>query len=309
MSTAIPSPVPHGRTARRLDWVHLPSPIRRTIEQRCGSPVVRADSQRAGFTPGFASVLTCADGSRHFVKAASTKAQRGFAEAYRVEARKLRMLPPDAPAPRLRWLHDADDWVVLGIEYVDARAPYRPWEPDDLAAASAALVDAAAVLTPAPPGLDSAVEEFATWPAYWDASDHPRAADCGALAARYAAVVDGQTLVHTDVRDDNLLLRPDGSVALCDWNWPVAGAAWLDSLFLLIGPRGDGLDVEAHIAAHPLLAAVEPEHIDIVIALILGHFETSARLPVPRYSPFVRDAQAWQRDVLHDWLAERRGWG
>lgn len=308
MSTAIPSPLPHGRTARRLDWVHLPPAIRGVIEQRCGSSVVRADSQSAGFTPGFASVLTCADGGRHFVKAASVKAQRAFAESYRVEARKLRLLPPDLPAPRLRWLHDADDWVVLGIEYVDARAPYRPWEPGDLSAASLALVEVAEALTPAPLGLDRAVEEFATWPAYWDTSDHPRAADCRALAEQYAAVVDGDTLVHTDVRDDNLLFLTDGSVALCDWNWPVVGAAWLDSLFLLIGPRGDGLDVEAHIASHPLLAEVEAAHIDIVIALILGHFEISARQPVPRYSPFVRDAQAWQRDVLHDWLAERRGW-
>ena len=41
----------------------------------------------SGFTPGFASVLVCEDGSRHFVKAASVKAQRLFADSYREEAR------------------------------------------------------------------------------------------------------------------------------------------------------------------------------------------------------------------------------
>ena len=61
----------------------------------------------------------------------------------------------------------------------------------------------------------------------------------------------GETLVHTDVRDDNILITADGRALLCDWNWPVVGAAWLDSLFLLIGPRGDGLDVDAVIAAAP----------------------------------------------------------
>ena len=116
-------PAPHGRTARRLTWPHLPPHIRALIEKQCGSPVADAASQGGGFTPGFASVLTCEDGTRHFVKAASQKAQRMFAESYREEARKLAQLPEEAPAPRLLWLHDADDWVVLGIEYVEARTP------------------------------------------------------------------------------------------------------------------------------------------------------------------------------------------
>jgi hypothetical protein len=309
VTTALPTGIPHGRTARRLEWRFLPPHIRAEVEARIGSPVTDAESQTGGFTPGFASVLICADGSRHFVKAASMIAQRVFADAYREEARQLEMLPDGIPAPRLRWLHDDDDWVVLGFEYVEGRAPQRPWMPDEFEAASRMAIAIAERLTPAPAGIDRAVQEFATWPAMWNAVDHPRAADCRALAAQYADVVDGDTLVHMDIRDDNLLVRPDGTVVVCDWNWPVRGADWLDSLFLLIGPRGDGLDMEAHIAAHPLLAKVDPEHIDIVIALVLGYFSASADQPVPPTSPYLRQAQAWQRDVLHDWLAERRGWG
>ena len=308
--TAVPLPtrIPHGRTARRLEWQFLPPHIRSEVERRIGGPVTDAVSQTGGFTPGFASVLTCADGSRHFVKAASTIAQRMFADAYREEARKLELLPDGVPAPRLRWLHDADDWVVLGLEYVEGRAPQRPWVQEELAAASEMAVEMARLLTPAPVGTRQAVEEFSSWRDLWQRIDHPRATEYGTLAARYAAVVDGDTMVHTDVRDDNLLVRADGSVVVCDWNWPVRGAAWLDSLLLLIGPRGDGLDVEAHIAAHPLLSRVDPEDIDVVIALVLGYFEQSRRQPVPPTSPYLRDAQAWQADVLHDWLAERRGW-
>ena len=85
----LPSRIPHGRTARRVQWSHLPPTVRAHIEVRLGSPVEDAASQGGGFTPGFASVLTCEDGSRHFVKAASVKAQRMFADAYREEARKL----------------------------------------------------------------------------------------------------------------------------------------------------------------------------------------------------------------------------
>lgn len=308
--TALPTTIPHGATARRLEWPHLPPLIRSVVERRLGSAVVEAASQGAGFTPGFASVLTCANGSKHFVKAASLKAQRRFAESYRIEARKLRALPLETPAARLQWVHDADDWVVLGIEYVAGRAPHRPWTPYDLAAASAALVDTARVLTPAPGiGLDSFADEFAGFPDFWDALRHlPHADEAAALARRYAEVTGGDTLVHTDVRDDNLLFADDGRVYLCDWNWPVVGADWLDSLLLLIGPRGDGLDVDAHVADHPLLADIDPESIDIVLALVTGYFLKSAGEPAPPTSPFMREGQRWQGEVCWQWLSERRGW-
>ena len=315
----LPTTIPHGRTARRLEWPHLPPHGRALVESHCGSPVAEAHSQGAGFTPGFASVLVCADGSRHFVKAASAKAQRMFAEAYREEARKLALLPEEAPAPRLLWQHDADDWVVLGIEHVEARQPSRPWRAEELATCVAMTERMADVLTPPPSDLEVAdfATEFAQWPAYWDRvrsappelpgfAEH--ADEAAALAARFAEVTVGETLVHTDIRDDNLLLTGDGRALLCDWNWPVVGAAWLDTVFLMIGPRGDGLDVDAVLAASPVTRDVPAESIDVAIALVTAYFLLSATLPVPPTSPYMRDAQRWQGEVCWQWLAERRGW-
>jgi hypothetical protein len=310
-----PSPIPHGRTARRLEWAHLPPTVRAAIEERCGAPVTTATSRNSGFTPGFASVLECADGSRHFVKAASVKAQRMFADAYREEARKLGMLPAAAPAPRLRWTAEVDNWFLLSTEYVDARAPRRPWREPELRLCLDMLTAAAPVLTPPPAGLElpRAAEEFADWPAYWEVVRStrpglPNLEEAAALAGRYAVAMVGDTVVHTDVRDDNILLTTDGRALLCDWNWPFVGAPWLDSLFLLIGPRGDGLDVESVIAGHPVLSAVAREDIDIVLALVTGYFLKSAADPVPPTSPFIRDAQRWQGEVCWAWLCERRGW-
>jgi len=233
------------------------------VEQRCGVAVTAATSQNSGFTPGFASVLGCVDGSRHFVKAASFTTQRGFADAYREEARKLAALPPEAPAPRLRWTLEVDDWFVLSTEYVDARPPSRPWRPEELQRCLDMLAAAVPVLTPPPAelALPQASEEFAEWPSYWHQlrtsrpglGHHDEAAE---LADRFEEAMAGQTLVHTDVRDDNILLTTDGRTLLCDWNWPLVGAPWIDSLFLLIGPRGDVLDVEAVITHRPVLSAV-----------------------------------------------------
>lgn len=315
-SPVTPYPAPHGKTARRLDWPFLPPHLRTWIEGRCGSPVVSAISQTSGFTPGFASVLLCEDGSRHFVKAASTKAQRVFADSYREEGRKLAALPPSVPAPRLLW-HLDDDWVVLGIEYVAARAPERPWQVGDLDALLDSLEQTADALTPPPDGLvlDTAEVDFAPlldgWASIRDQRtdlDAAHLAEAEELAGRYAEVVGGDTVVHTDIRSDNVLIDAEGRALICDWNWPVLGAAWFDSFAALIGPRGEGVDVEAVIASRRLLREVAPEAFDINLALYVGYFFAQSEQPVPHTSPYLRDHQRWQGEVCWDWLSERRGW-
>jgi aminoglycoside phosphotransferase (APT) family kinase protein len=236
-----------------------------------------------------------------------------FAASYREEARKLQALPEGVPAPRLLWSMDGD-WMVLGLEYVEARAPRRPWRATELDRCLDALEDVADRLTPVPEGLslDPMSVEFAEWPGFWDelraTGDLPHADEAAALAASYAEAVGGETLVHTDVRDDNVLLTTDGRALFCDWNWPGEGASWLDSLFMLIGPRGDGLDVEGVITERRLLRDVPPDDVDRVLALLTGYFLKSAGDPVPPTSPHLRDAQRWQGEVVWDWLCERRGW-
>jgi aminoglycoside phosphotransferase (APT) family kinase protein len=138
--------------------------------------------------------------------------------------------------------------------------------------------------------------------------DVPHLADAAALAAGFADVTAGDTVVHTDVRDDNIVLRPDGAAVFCDWNWPVRGAPWLDTLIMMIGPRGDGLDVDAILAARPLTRGVPAEHIDRLLALVIGYFFKSQDDPVPPTSRYLRDHQRWQGEVLWRWLCERRGW-
>jgi hypothetical protein len=239
-----------------------------------------------------------------------------FADSYREEARKLAALPAGVPAPRLLW-HLDDDWVVLGIEYVAARTPHRPWRVEDLDALLDSLEVVADVVTPPPPGLDldAAADDFAPllegWPALRERRTDlgaERLAEAEALARRYAEVVGGDTLVHTDIRSDNAIIDADGRALICDWNWPVVGAAWFDSFAALIGPRGEGIDVDAVIAERRLLRDVDPEALDINLALYVGYFFTQCELPVPPTSPHLRDHQRWQGEVCWDWLAERRRW-
>jgi aminoglycoside phosphotransferase (APT) family kinase protein len=308
---ASPAAFPHGNTARRLDWMLLPPMLRRMIEDRFGAKVRQADSAGAGFTPGLASTLTGEDGRKIFVKAASKKAQRLFADSYREEIRKLRQLPQGLPAPKLLWSHEDDLWVVLALEHVPGTNPSRPWREEQLARCLDTLETLADALTPPPMPLKSFVDDLRPEVACWD---HVRTHDPDRPhldeAARLAAMVEvtaGNTLVHTDARDDNFLLD-DGRAVLCDWNWPVVGAPWIDTVMLLVSAAGDGLDADALLAERRLTKNVDPEHVDVVLALLAGYFLKHRDGPVPNSSPYLRQHQAWYAEATWNWLAHRRDW-
>lgn len=304
-------PIPHGRTARRLEWQHLPPEVRGCVEGRLGSPVVHAESQGAGFTPGFASRLVGASGERLFVKAASKKAQRPFAEAYAEEARILAGLPEGLPATRLLWLHEDDRWVVLGFADVEGRSPERPWTGPDLRACLATLEQVAAAKVPETLQLKPIAQEAPSfvhgWQTVWRLHpEWPHLSEAATLAERLPRL-PGDRLLHCDARDDNFLLTPDGAL-LCDWNWPVTGPAWLDAVVLMISVHGDGGDAELALSSTPLTARVPPEDVDTWLAAYAGFMLEATDRPVPPTSPYLRIHQMWYGQAAWSWLVQRRGW-
>ncbi len=306
-------PLPHGATSRRLDWLLLPPALRRMVEDRLGSPVVESVSAGSGWTPGCASVLIGERGERVFLKAASKKAQRSFADAYAAEATVLRQLPSPIPVPRLLWSHEDDLWVVLAFEHVEHTNPARPWRRDELDACLDTLEHLAQTLTPPPMRVPSFAREFAGCLDGWahvrrTAPGWPHLDEAVALAGRFAEATAGSTLVHADVRDDNLLLAPTGRALLCDWDFATVGAAWVDTVCLLIGPAGDGLDADAVLAERALTRTAAPDDVDSLLALLAGYFLERRDAPVPNSSPYLRAHQDWYAEATWAWLARRRGW-
>jgi aminoglycoside phosphotransferase (APT) family kinase protein len=305
------TPIPHGQTAIRLTWRFLPPEVRRLVEEHLGGPVEDAVSQDAGFTPGFASVLTTSEGRRGFVKAASWVAQRDIAESYAEEARKLTALGDEIPAPRLLWVHDDEAWVVLGFEAVEARPPRRPWSADDLGRAldlAEAIVDATHD-TPGALALNPMVEDVPGLLTGWDTvpDGWPHRDEAAALATSLASR-PADHFVHGDLRDDNVLLAHDGRTLACDWNWPALGPVWQDTVDLLISAHGDGVDVEPTLASRRLTRDADPEHVDSWIAAICGFMLSARRRPTLARSPHLRTHADWYAEAAWSLLAQRRGW-
>jgi hypothetical protein len=299
----------------RIGWPDVPDEVRATVEAILGAPVVEATSQSGGFSPGTADRVRTADGRRAFVKAVSAALNEDSPRMHRREARVTAALPPEAPAPDLLGVHDDGDWVALVLEDIDGRHPVTPWSPDEMASVLATLDRMAGALTPTPlddvpSAADLLAKDFAGWRHIaaeppsdlepWVAGRLEQLVD---LADRGLAALDGDTLVHLDVRADNLLLGPDGRVTLVDWPWASRGPAWLDRLLLLVNVRlygaGGTHDMLLRCAAD---TSADPDDLVATLAGLAGFFLDASRQPPPKSIPTVRAFQRAQADAVLAWL-------
>ncbi|MEV6345096.1 phosphotransferase [Actinoplanes sp. NPDC051851] len=295
----------------RMRWSELPAPVRARIEEIIGDgPVVAAQSQAGGFSPGSADRVRTASGRRAFVKAVSAAVNENAARAARREHRNTAAMPVGVPVPRLIGGFDDGGWVALVLEDVAGATPRTPWRETEIDAAVTALRELESALTPAPlPGLPTAGEFVAPLFTGWDriAADPPaglgpwitgRLADLRAAAAAGLAAVaaGGETMLHADIRKDNLLVRPDGRVVVVDWPWSCVGPAWLDTVLLAADVIIHGGDVERVLAGLDRRTAVR------VITAVTGMYEDECRKPAPPGVPTLRAEQRIWATALLGWL-------
>ncbi|WP_182065306.1 phosphotransferase family protein [Curtobacterium sp. ME12] len=311
----------------RTTWTDVPTSLRQRVAWVLGGPVVTAESQASGWSPGSADRVTTAAGRRAFVKTVSRSRNEDALELHRREAAVMAQLPTTVQAPQLLdALHttvDGDDWVALVLDDVAGQHPGRHLDGSD----TAAVLDALHTLPPATGGLvtlpriaEDLRGEFGAWDRMLaDDADAARVAevvpphvlDAGTAIARAAsgaaALVDGDHLVHADCRADNLLIDDAGLVWVVDWPWASVGAHWLDPLTYLLDTlvRGEDADVERHLATHPVFAEVPADTIDAVLAGLAGLFFEHALPPAPPNMPTIRDFQRREGVAAAEWLLRR----
>jgi len=295
----------------RIGWADLPTHVRAWVEEIVGGPVVGAETQAGGFSPGTADRVVTADDRRAFVKAVSIGQNTRSVELARAEAHVTAQLPAAAPVPRLLGTFDDGEWVALVLQDIEGRHPRTPWVEDEMVATVTALRDLARSLTPSPvSGVPAAADrlaaDFAGWAAI--ATDPPadldpwvatHLDDLRAAADRgLAALRSGETLTHCDIRADNLLVRPDGTIVVVDWPWACVGPAWLDTVLLALNVLVHGGDPDR------LLTGVDPRSAADVAAGLTGYLLERSRQPSPGI-PNVRAFQRAQADAILPWLRER----
>ena len=316
----------------RPTWEELPETVRQGVEDVLGFAVVRAESQRGGFSPGVAARVHGPDGQQAFVKAASAEINDVTPGMHRAEARFTALLPPGHPSPRLLGVLDEGPWVALALEAVDGRPPHEPWTEDDLAAAIEVLrLQAAVPAHPTmPPVAESLAEELLGWRTLrqerpcltsWEDRHLDALAE---LEPAWETAATGDAWLHLDARGDNMLVRPDGSAVLVDWPWSARGAAVFDAVGFVPSAVAHGaLGVVAgdvHGVPLPALgeaaeelfgrfgSAAPADDVTALVCALAGLMQEQMRRPPPPGMPTVRGFQAAQGRVACAWLAHRTGW-
>ncbi len=304
----------------RLDFYTVPAHIRTALESWLGSPIISVESQASGFSPGVAARLRTADNRGLFVKIAGPTPNPDVPEFHRREHRVTAALPPHAPVPRLLWTLDENDWVVLAFEEIDGHQPAQPWRDDELTRVVDAMVELADALTPSPltdiiPASEKIEADICGYRMLRD--NTPPGLDAWSLRHLDAlaeledsakSAVAGDTLLHFDVRADNMLLTPE-KVWFVDWPHACVGAAWVDILFFAPSVKmQSGPTPEDLIMRHPAVQNADPTAITAAVCAMAGFFTHRALQPPPPGLPTLRAFQAAQGVVAREWLAQRTGW-
>jgi Ser/Thr protein kinase RdoA (MazF antagonist) len=221
--------------------------------------------------------------------------------------------------PRFLWSFDEGGWVALCFEDVEGRHPSEPWTEADLALVVATLRKMAVDLTPSPIAtVETASGAFARsingWRRALDRGEDRLDAWClkhlarlSELEARAPEAVEGETLLHFDIRADNLLIAGN-RVYVLDWPWARRGAAFVDWLAMAPSVAMQGGPSPEKFLTKFDLSGVSEGAIDAALCSLAGFFVVGALEPPPRGLPTVRAFQAAQGVVALDWLRGRTGW-
>ena len=304
-----------------LPWAEVPAAVRAWAAEVGGGPPTEVHDVHGGFSPGAATRLRCPRSSI-FVKAVGAALNPESPHLHRREAVVAAALPPSARVPRLLGTFDDGDWVALAFDAVDGRPPAHPWAGGELDAVVGALRELHRDLTPTPvPSLEPAAAYlrplFGGWAVLAAMEAPPPALDgwagrhLGRLSELEAAWPDacrGDTLVHGDVRSDNILLGSAG-VVFVDWPHAAVGTPvldlveWAPSVQLEGGPQPEDL-----LARYDGAGLTDPEVVTVLLAAVCGFFVEHSLRPPPPGLPTVRSFQAAQGEVALTWLRRRTGW-
>jgi aminoglycoside phosphotransferase (APT) family kinase protein len=217
----------------KLQWESFPPGRVAAIEQLTGS-VMQAESATGGLMPGLAAVVHAANG-RYFIKAAP--ADSPAARLYEREMVANKSLPASVPAPRMLYSSSEGGWLVMVLDFLDAKdVDLSPGSPDldGIPAALAAISAAHAWDAGTPVAANvTALQDKASALLGKPPDGQPWDMYRTAVEGFDSAALTGDRLVHYDLHPGNLKVTKDADIVVVDWGFACAGAPWIDAAFLV----------------------------------------------------------------------------
>ncbi len=252
-----------------------------------------------------------------FVKAVSADANPRTPAMHRREGQALAALAGTAVrAPRLHGMVDEGPWVLLVTEAVPGRNPELPWTREGIAALVDCLDHLSTAGTPCPVDLEPVTELFADNFSGWRslaAMDNPGALPAwvlenlprlAQLERDWTAAATGDSLVHADVRGDNLIVEGRRGV-LVDWPNASVGSPLFDVVTAAPGVAMQGGPFpDDFVAMTRAGAGADHDQVLRLVVAVTGYFVHRSQQPPPPGLPTVRAFQAAHATVALPWLEE-----
>ena len=304
----------------RLGYAAVPASVRAWVDEALGSPVVTTVEQAGGMSPGCATRLTCADGTRAFVKAVGAELNPDTPVLFRREVAVLGHLGSHELWARLLASYDDGAWVALLIEDVEGRHPdfgddaelaavldgtdrlsavLQDWDVPP----TVELIDVAVAFRKWAATLDSLADAPAETPVpAWLRTDAHGWAD---LLREHASRPMTQ-VAHWDIRVDNLLRRPDGRIVFVDWGMAARGPAWVDPLLARL-ERVEDPSFDASISRSSALGAAGDDVVTAFLAGFSAHLAVRSVVAVDLNLPTLNDFRITESRRMLAGVARRTG--
>lgn len=311
---ATPAPI-------RPPWQALPQALRTRIERALGTRVVQTSSQTGGFSPGFALRLVLDDGRRFFAKGTDAEINRYSHELHQAEARILRRLDEGCglghlPIPRLVTTIEYGSWYTLVLEDVEGRLPDLPWTRDQLRQSCLSLHAIHTQLSDVATSLSRLTTQnhqaFQGWARLAQSGDLARIPPWAAgrldtlveLESGWSSSMPSETLLHTDLRADNILITDTGA-QIVDWAHACSGPAWADFVLMAPSVSASGGPAPEEFLTLAGASGAPADGLTALVCAVAGYFSENMLKPAPAGMPRARTSQARQGAQALSWLRRR----
>jgi hypothetical protein len=320
-----------GRTGRvqsqsmlstRVEWASLPVSVHEQIETLLGASVTSVTLVDGGFSPGFIARIEGANHQAVFAKLCSTAFNPRTPTMHAREADVLRCLPAMSSRPHLVGIvvDQHSGWSGLVTSFIegnglstslpDVEAAFTMLQrvtsvgvPNELRPLEVALADDFLWF-----GLRRLLERDGSFGGGWSDRDVSRLLSC----ERYLpAALQGDELVHGDMRADNVIVDASGQAVAVDWPAAARGNAVFDVLMLCAsvaqqaGERNQVLLPGDLLGMNDRCRAADPEMITVLLAGLYGHYHWASTLGDPPGIGGVRLYQSSMATTLAAWLSDR----
>lgn len=317
-------------TYERKNYLDRPTPaIQNWVEETLGSPI-------SGFSLGTADRLETTTGKKAFLKAVSTTEQPQTANLHRAELKAAKLFAGVPYTASLIDGYENDNWVALLMEDIEGKHPQTPWAEqetiqtlialDSLASLSIKSIEKLEDLTESISGEFKSWERIAQSPLrpelYTHLVDDPNLEELQTyfecinehahnfsqrVEEDVLKTLDGDCLVHSDLRADNILITEDREAIIIDWPFACRGAAYFDSASILadIVAQGGDFSWETVTAASKTIRETPREILEGVILAYTGYYLWAAQSPPKGDTSSTLPAFRLQRALnLTRWVVE-----